>query len=176
MVAHFFNLSTWKVKAGVTLQVQSLPGLYNRIQDIQGYKGRPYFKTATKTMYVLKVQINCVCYLSLVLTPRDRHENNTEFLEEKSKPQRGMCSFRFAVERARIQGQKAQACSLHLATEIPIHHVSSKANGSFRPLPGVGTALLSVALSGATTDHELWRTVVWLSGKVSVFSGRLCQR
>lgn len=102
-------------------------------------------------MYVLKVQTHCVCYLSLVLTPRDCHENNSEFLEEKSKPQKGMCSFRFAVERARIEGQKAQACSLHLTTEIPIHQVSSKANGSFRPLPGVGTALLFVTVSG---DHR----------------------
>ena len=113
--------------------------------------------------------------LCLVLTPRDCHENDTDFLDEKSKPQRGMRSFRFAVERARIQGQKAQACSDTLSLRSLFTMFSSKANGSFRPLPGVGKASLSVTLSGATTDHELWGTVVWLSGKVSVFSGHLCQ-
>lgn len=51
------------------------------------------------------------CHLSLVLTPRDCHENDTDFIDKKSKPQKGRRSFRFTVERARIQGQKTQACS-----------------------------------------------------------------
>lgn len=47
---HTFSLSTWKVKAGGSLWIQSFPGLHSSLQDNQSYKERLYLKTTTKTM------------------------------------------------------------------------------------------------------------------------------